>query len=379
VLKAKTGKNAPCPCGSKKKYKKCCIQKEEGLSIVPIPAEVHTATQAKIRAEQVRRQQFGEGRPIIEADYNGYKFVAVGSKLHYSNKWKMFPDFLMDYVKRILGTDWGKSELAKPIEERHVIMKWYDTMCRFQQKQIKGSDGLFDAVPCGAMRAYLLLSYDLYILQHNSALQNSIIRRLKHKDQFQGARHELFAAATCIRAGYDIAFENETDPSKKHTEFLAVHKTTKQEISVEAKSRHRPGILGYPGTPMASNKVKAGISRLLKDAFDKPASQPYVIFFDLNLPPSPDPLFKKPWFHEIEESVDRVAKKREESDCFNLIVFSNQPDYYSERDNPSSPSDVFSILSQNPRNPASHQSAIVAIHEAANKYGTIPNFFQEAS
>ena len=26
---AKTGRNAPCPCGSGKKYKKCCLRKDE--------------------------------------------------------------------------------------------------------------------------------------------------------------------------------------------------------------------------------------------------------------------------------------------------------------------------------------------------------------
>lgn len=69
------------------------------------------------------------------------------------------------------------------------------------------------------MKAYLLLSYDLYLIRHHGALQKIIIERLKWEDQFQGTRHEIFAAATCIRAGFEIAYEDETDRIKKHPEF----------------------------------------------------------------------------------------------------------------------------------------------------------------
>lgn len=379
MAKGKTGRNAPCPCGSGKKYKNCCLLRENpGLRATPIPREVQMALQTRMRAEQIRRQRFGEVRPVIHADFHGHKFVAVGSELHYSKNWKTFPDFLQDYIKTMLGSDWGNAELSKPLEERHEIMKWYDAMCRYQQKHEKGPDGLYCAIPNGAMRAYLLLSYDLYTLRHHGSLQESIVRRLKHPDQFQGARHELFATATCIRAGYDIAFEDETDPSRRHTEFTATHKATRQEIAVEAKSRHRPGVLGHPGTPKPSDEVRAGIERLLRDAFDKPSSHPYVIFFDLNLPPSPEPLMQKPWFHEIGNSVDRLAKEKGGIDRFNLIVFTNQPDHYGELDAPAPSGNVLSVLSQRPETVAANPNAIAAIHRAANQYGTIPNTFEEA-
>lgn len=376
---AKTGRNAPCPCGSGRKYKKCCLLRENPRArATPIPREAQAAMQAKVQAEQIRRERFGEVRPVIHADFQGHKFVAVGSELHYSKNWKTFPDFLLYYIKRVLGPDWGKAELAKPLESRHEIMKWYDAMCRFQQEQERGPDGLYGAVPNGAMRAYLLLSYDLYTLRHHSAIQESVVHRLKHLDQFQGARHELFATATCIRAGYDIAFEDETDPSRRHIEFRAMHKTTKQEIDVEAKSRHRPGVLGHPGNLQTGEELRAGIDRLLRDAFEKPVSHPYVIFFDLNLPPSPESLMQKPWFHEIGDSVDRVAKEKGNRDCFSLIVFTNQPDHYGKHGSPAPSGNVLSVLSQRPNIVAANPNAIGAIHYAAEQYGTLPNFFEEA-
>lgn len=377
----KTGRNAPCPCGSGKKYKKCCLLKSKTGNPrirIPPPAAMPAALRQKIEAERLRRDRFGEIRPSISTDFNGNKFVAVGSELHSSKQWKTFPDFLLDYIKNALTPAWGKTELSKPLTERHEIMKWYDAMCRFQKKQVKGDNGLYRTIPNGAMRAYILLSYDLYTLRHHSALQMGVVARLKHKDQFQGARHELFAAATCIRSGYDIAFEDESNLSKRHTEFVATHIATRQKVAVEAKSRHRPGVLGRPGTPQASGEIRAGIKRLLRDAFDKPTEHPYVVFVDLNLPHSSEPIAKKPWFQEIVKTVDRVAKERGNQDVFNLIVFTNQPDHYGEHDAPAPAGTVLSVLSQKPRIPAVHPEAIVAIHEAANKYGAIPNTFAEA-
>ena len=92
-----------------------------------------------------------------------------------------------------------------------------------------------------------MLAYDLYVLRDKQVLQDDIIRRLKILDQFQGARHELFAAVSCIRAGYSIKYEDEKDGTRKHTEFIATHKKTGQKIAVEAKSKHRTGILDFPG------------------------------------------------------------------------------------------------------------------------------------
>jgi len=34
---AKTGRNEPCPCGSGKKYKKCCISKNKPAAIEHVP------------------------------------------------------------------------------------------------------------------------------------------------------------------------------------------------------------------------------------------------------------------------------------------------------------------------------------------------------
>ena len=329
-------------------------------------------------AERKRVEKFGHVRPAIHADYRGYKVVAIGDQVVFSKAWLTFPDFLADYIKRVLEPAWGKTEITKPFHERHPIMQWYDGMCRFQQNLQPATNGLLRFVPNGPTRAYLLLAYDLYALRHHMALQTVVVNRLKHRDQFQGARHELFAAATCIRAGYDLVYEDERDVTRKHPELIATHRPTGQKVAVEAKSRHRPGVLAHPGQPRPHEAIRAGIKGLLKNALAKPATHPYVIFLDLNLPPFDGNLLDTHWFPEIGNTVADIGDQAGNHDPFNLIVFTNQPDHYRTDDAPATGGQILSVVGRNPRVPASHPEAIGAIHEAASKFGTIPSTFEEA-
>ena len=60
----------------------------------------------------------------------------------------------------------------------------------------------------GAAAAYFTLAYDLYSLAHNVEIQAKLLARLRNCDGFRGARYEAFVAATLIRAGFAIEFEN---------------------------------------------------------------------------------------------------------------------------------------------------------------------------
>ena len=158
------------------------------------------------------------------------------------------------------------------------------------------------------------------------------IERLKNCDQFQGARHELFAEATCLRAGFSIEHEDETDGSTRHAEFTATHKASGQRVSVEAKSKHRPGVLGFPGARQAEGEHKLNVGQLLNDAIRKNTAHPLVVFFDLNLPWStasrlldmhipPHPL--------IHGTLNRMRRRHSGRDPINLLVVTNHPEHYS--------------------------------------------------
>ena len=109
-------------------------------------------------SELIRIQQQGLGRPIISSNVNGYQIVAVGNAVYYSKNWQFFVDFLFDYVKQALGSDWHNEEIAKTLEERHPITQWYDSCCRLQQDHKKRQDGTYVATLSGAFACYLGLA-----------------------------------------------------------------------------------------------------------------------------------------------------------------------------------------------------------------------------
>jgi hypothetical protein len=366
--------NDPCPCGSGKEYKDCCLLKFSERA--QIPSDILRQIIEHNRRVALLEHQFGQVRPTVSADFQGHKFVAVGNQLLWSKKWKTVPDFLIDYTKQLFG-DWGNGELKKQLDERHQIINWYVDMCLFQQRQIRQENGLYSAIPNGAFSAFIHLGYDLYTLQHNSIMQTSLVNRLKSKDQFQGARYELFTAATCIRAGYDIEYEDEGDVTKKHPEFIAKHKATGQVITVEAKSRHREGVLGFHDNSTFVGQIKAGIGRLLSEALQKAGEHPHVIFIDLNLPRDERIVFERPIFTEIRDTIEFICRNGDERDRFALLVITNHPHYYGGEDEPDPAGDTMIVLPKNPLIVPDHPESIMALYQAAEQYSNIPNFFTD--
>ncbi|WP_225442640.1 YecA family protein [Paenibacillus lycopersici] len=47
IMTTKVGRNAPCPCGSGLKYKKCCLPKDEAVRIGEAPAQAAAAPASK--------------------------------------------------------------------------------------------------------------------------------------------------------------------------------------------------------------------------------------------------------------------------------------------------------------------------------------------
>lgn len=275
----KIGRNQPCPCGSGKKYKHC----HGNISADPFRFDSGSNFQRIQAKQRIRERQQGEGRPIIAFKHGERQFVAVGNRLMWSDKWKSFPDFLGDYLKRVVGPDWGNTEIKKSFEERHPLMQWYDAYCRYQQEVIKrpGTLGSYEIV--GIVACYLGVAYSLYLLDHNVELQARLLNRLKDKRQFQGAYYELLMANVLIRAGFKLTLEDETDGATKHCEFAAISSKTGKKYWVEAKMRGVAGILGRTnedGGP--DGKPLGSLIPHLNAALAKPATDERLIFIDLN-------------------------------------------------------------------------------------------------
>jgi len=132
------------------------------------------------------------------------------------------------------------------------------------------------------LSAYLGLAYNLYLMKHNAKLQRVLIDRLKNPDEssFHGAFYETFVAATFIKAGYEIAFENAQDGSATHCEFVASSASARRKFSVEAKARFR-GSVADTADPKS---LKLGVRDKIEAALQKVANHNRVIFVDVNLP-----------------------------------------------------------------------------------------------
>ena len=222
--------------------------------------------------ELQRQKQQGLGRPIISENFKGHRFVAIGKELRWSEKWKTFHDFLIDYLKICFGKEWWFAELAKTPEEKHPILIWAELLGKYTAEHSKTLDKIHSAPTTGAIDAYLGLSYNLYLLAHNVELQKRLMNRLKNKDQFLGAYYETFVVAAFINAGFVIALEDETDVSTSHCEFTATYKETGKKFSVEAKARKG----GDPSPDIGDQLYRA---------LRKRADHPRAVFIELNSHP----------------------------------------------------------------------------------------------
>ncbi len=307
----KIGRNSLCPCGSGKKSKRC-HGGTASKQINAIDPETLKFIERKLEEGKVlnhqRKSQQGLGRPIISTELNGQRFVAVGKKLMVSSRWKTFHDFLINYLAEILTPEWGNAELAKPFEERHPVVQWYNILCEYQQKTIIQPGHVVSAKTNGAVAAFMNLAYSFYLLEHNAKIHEMLLKRVKNQDQFHGAYYEIFVASSFILAGFEIEFENEEDQSTTHYEFTATHTVSGNKYSVEAKARHVAGVLGVKPKAGVKNPDRVKLSRNFYDALKKQAKHTRVIFLDVNVP---DKITEKEEFDWLISSVQKLQRGEE--------------------------------------------------------------------
>ncbi len=274
--------------------------------------------------ERIREEQQGRGRPIVSVKSHDHQIVAVGNTVYFSKAWKTFPDFLAEYIKGILDLAWGNAELTKPFADRHPIIQWYDTYCRYQQATIKTPGVTAQAIVTGIVSCYLGLAYNLYLLAHNVELQIKLVSRLKIAEQFQGAYYELIVANLLIRAGFELTLEDEADGSSKHCEFSARSKRTGKKYWVEAKMRSVVGLFGKTDRDGTTNPNP--LNRLipqLNDAFEKPAVDERLIFIDLNAEMTPNAVGQPVWIERAAKRLERYEKNELEAGSVAYVFVTN--------------------------------------------------------
>ena len=338
--------------------------------------------QRKQRAQEQWTAQYGHVRPCIHTDNWGKKFIAAGRRVLWSEKWKYIPDFLLDYVPGLFGKEWWDAEVAKQEAERHQVFQWRTGCLRHRQTAQPAGDGKWVVTPDGNSSAYLALAFNLYAIEDNGRLDDFLLQRLRHHDQFQGAWHEVFVEATCLRAGFAIEREDERDPTTRHAEFTATHKSTGERFSVEAKSKHRPGVLGFAGARQPDEKLSLKFGRLINDAAGKNPKYPLVIFLDTNLPfhaahrvygpETNGPAVPSPYMRGL---LDRIRKEHGRQYPFVMLAFTNIPHDFVAPHEPDPPKHVHMMMTEHPA--GARGRALSALYDAVPLYGNIPNEFPD--
>jgi hypothetical protein len=238
----KIGRNAPCPCGSGKKYKHCCGDQTKPKASPKLGRSTEQALgrraqellRAHRAAENVRQQQQGYGNPIISIVDHGYRIVAVGNTVFWGQNWLVFADFLFYYLKKTLRFEWGSREKEK---SPHPIFRWFEKINDYAAKHGTGEGRVKSSPLIGFLSGTLHLSYALYLIAHNDEIPKRLLGRLRNPATFMPAYYEALVGAALAVAGFEIASAETKATSTPTPEFRARSKTSGKVYEVEAKRK----------------------------------------------------------------------------------------------------------------------------------------------
>lgn len=98
-MNEKVGRNDPCPCGSGKKYKSCCLEKESkpstGLFGRKFKAKVLSGGGAAKQQEQNAQE---DKKPIMPVDYNVLMERSFGDSLRRNTDKPPIPENPSEYI-----------------------------------------------------------------------------------------------------------------------------------------------------------------------------------------------------------------------------------------------------------------------------------------
>jgi hypothetical protein len=187
--------------------------------------------------------------------------------------------------------------------------------------------------------------------------------------------NELFVASTLLRAGFDLELEDERDVTRKHPELVAFHRESGQHLSVEAKTRERPGVLGRPGEKQHARDMKLGIHRKLNDAAEKPSVHPSVVFVELNMPPERICPSNEQWLNDVRADIGRFISRFADGCPFSLIIATNLPHHYGEFAKPDPLRMAYICEPPAAERRLNNPQLLRDIELAIRQYGNVPNFF----
>ncbi|HJZ82831.1 MAG TPA: hypothetical protein VKD91_20870 [Pyrinomonadaceae bacterium] len=192
---------------------------------------------------------------MIKLEHGNHITRFIGRVGYTGHCTQTFHEVLISVLTSILANPWYEEQLAKDANNLHIIMQWIGAWCGESQRAVPADHKpgqRYEFKRTGQAQELLALAYDVYCLLEADRFNWDVRDRLKSDDNFQGARYELAVAAIFIRSGFDIEWLDQTKGTGKRCEFVATHRITGEVVAVEAKSRHRAGILQQSGSPLIS-------------------------------------------------------------------------------------------------------------------------------
>jgi hypothetical protein len=386
------GRNDPCWCGSGTKYKRCHLDSDRDAArlLQEIGPEVREMMERIESVPRRLRDEYGVYINYVHpAHWQGRKVWAIGTRLCLDRPPnETFHEFILNVLRGTLGEEWRAAQAELPEEERHFVMRCFDEYARWsvamQNEQTQADEGVWAAEPSGLVQSLISLAWDVATLIHASNLPDALVERLRDPQQFQGARYEIAIAAIFARLDCEIRFldEDETLRGEKHVEFVATHRPSGQDIAVEAKSRHRAGVVNVEGERDEDDPLRGdarAVRRLFVNALAKsPDGKPYMVFIDINAPVEPEAEgLEKSWVQDIRRWMDGfpVPTEDEPSPYEALYVTNFSPHY--DGDAPAQPWEWLAVRPLHSANPAAFELAGGMLDRALNNCHRVPEFGED--
>lgn len=335
-------------------------------SAIELPVDVQ-----KLRAVSAAPHRF----PIIQTVFQNHRIRCVGNVVFKRPLEESFSQFLLFFLGHLLGQTWAREQMSLKNSRRHVVMRWLLEWEEWRRSH-RGSPLLSPhpgkVVPTGSLLSLIWLGYDLYCLYHRRCLPDEMMRRIRDHRQFQGARYEAMVAAIFVRAGFSVHY---TPAGRaKRCEFEAIWHPTHEIVGVEAKSRHRPGQYNERGTPATAQTLRGDVENLIRAGLkQRTLCIPFVMFIELNVPPTPKLLLPGPtWYYDVLGSMRRHrASSAENPDDLNALFVTNYSPHLMSVPVTYAPGDGLAILSQWPRHRLSTET-LKALYAEFLAYGRVP-------
>ena len=382
------GRNEPCHCGSGKKYKRCHLDLDLDRDAQRAFVEALPTLQAKMQHSQeydrILREEYGVYINYVSPiQWQGQKIWAIGSRL-YTNRRpnETYHEFIFDVLRLTLGEEWWTAQAALPTADQHFVFRCFEQLRAFWVTNTDPGElarhGRVSAEMNGWVRYLLSLAWDIATLLHAGKPPPEVIDRLRDRGQYQGARYEIAIAAIFARLDCSIRWLD-ADPALqkvKHVEFEAQHRPTGQTVAVEAKSRHRSGVLHQPGQADADEPLRKNqqmVRRLFNKAVEKaPEKMPYFIFIDINAPSDT----RVQWQAGVQHWMNRMAAPTaDQPDKYNATYITNFSPHY-DGDQLSDGTSWLGVWPMYVRNRLEHDFQPIVMN-ALDAYGRVPPFAED--